>query len=137
MRDAILAQIQDGHSEIDMLHWTGRAALELVGQGGLGYSFGSLASEMQDDYGDALKALTPALVSVDLLERLVPWVCGIGPAWLRRLAIDVFPNAGLRRLKSVVDCMTRRSVEIYKSKKEALNKGDKDVVQKIGEGRIS
>lgn len=58
MRDAILAQIQDGHSEIDMLHWTGRAALELVGQGGLGYSFGSLASEMQDDYGDALKALT-------------------------------------------------------------------------------
>lgn len=57
MRDAILDQVKGGSDQIDMLYWTGRAALELVGQGGLGYSFGSLASEMQDDYGDALKAL--------------------------------------------------------------------------------
>lgn len=40
-----------------MLQWTGRVALELIGQSGLGYSFDSFVSDMKDDYGAALKAL--------------------------------------------------------------------------------
>ena len=35
----------------------GRAALELVGQGGLGHSFDPLESEMEDPYGKAIKLL--------------------------------------------------------------------------------
>ncbi|OSX56068.1 hypothetical protein POSPLADRAFT_1161078 [Postia placenta MAD-698-R-SB12] len=135
MRDAILDQVKGGSDQIDMLYWTGRAALELVGQGGLGYSFGSLASEMQDDYGDALKALLPTLVNIDLLQRLLPYVYGIGPAWLRRLAVDASPNTDVQKVKSVVDRMSKRSVEIYESKKGALEKGDDEVVQQIGEGK--
>lgn len=33
----------------------GRCALELVGQGGLGYSFDPLVINTHDSYGDALK----------------------------------------------------------------------------------
>ena len=43
--------------EVDLLNWMGRAALELVGQGGLGYSFDPLVENVHNDYGDALKQL--------------------------------------------------------------------------------
>lgn len=36
MRDAIAKNITGGAKDIDMLHWTSRTALELIGQGGLG-----------------------------------------------------------------------------------------------------
>ena len=53
----MLAQLDDKSSEeIDVLNWFGRTALELVGQGGLGYSFDSLTEYKHNDFGDALKA---------------------------------------------------------------------------------
>lgn len=60
LRDGITRQISatGGQSaEIDLLNWMGRAALELVGQGGLGYSFDPLVEDAHNDYGDALKKL--------------------------------------------------------------------------------
>lgn len=59
LRDAVTLQLGDleiGHSaEIDMLHWVKRTALELIGQGGLGYSFGRLDSESANNYSDAVR----------------------------------------------------------------------------------
>lgn len=43
--------------EMDLLNWMGRAALELVGQGGLGYSFDPLIEDAHNEYGDALKQI--------------------------------------------------------------------------------
>ena len=43
--------------QVDVLQWMGRTALELIGQGGLGYSFDRLVSATQDSFGDALKLL--------------------------------------------------------------------------------
>lgn len=40
-----------------MLGWMGRTALELIGQGGLGYSFDPLVEDRTDVYGEALKSL--------------------------------------------------------------------------------
>jgi len=57
VRDGISSQIAAGHQEVDVLDWMGRTALELIGQGGLGYSFDPLAEEKENGYGDALKAL--------------------------------------------------------------------------------
>ena len=36
VRDAIGSRIEDGPQEIDVLSWTTRTALELIGQSGLG-----------------------------------------------------------------------------------------------------
>ena len=40
-----------------MLAWLGRVALELIGQGALGYSFDPLVADRSDTYADALKSL--------------------------------------------------------------------------------
>ena len=44
-------------TEVDVLAWMGRTALELVGQAGLGYSFDPLVSDSEDEYGAAIKAV--------------------------------------------------------------------------------
>ena len=40
-----------------MAMWMGRTALELIGQGGLGYSFDPLTKNQENAYGQALKDL--------------------------------------------------------------------------------
>ena len=42
---------------MDVLAWMGRTALELVGQGGLGYSFDPLVEDVPNAFGDSIKAL--------------------------------------------------------------------------------
>lgn len=37
-----MQRLEDGPKDIDVLDWMGRTSLELVGQGGLGYSFDPL-----------------------------------------------------------------------------------------------
>ena len=54
---AIAARLQNGPREIDMLHWMGRAALEMVGQAGLGHSFDPLVEDREDPYSQAVKGI--------------------------------------------------------------------------------
>ncbi|OSX64591.1 hypothetical protein POSPLADRAFT_1044111 [Postia placenta MAD-698-R-SB12] len=135
LRDAISLQVTKGQSEIDMLQWTGRVALELIGQSGLGYSFDSFVSDMKDDYGAALKALFPRLMDIDILQRLLPYVPFTVPAGIGRLAINLIPNAAVQKVKSIVDTMSTRSTRIFVSKKKALADGDKAVLEQVGKGK--
>ena len=48
-------RVRDGPKELDMLSWMGRTALELVGQGGLGYSFDNFFEDSTDAYGESVK----------------------------------------------------------------------------------
>ena len=38
-----------------MLQWMSRTALELIGQGGLGYSFDPLVAHAKNEFGEAIK----------------------------------------------------------------------------------
>lgn len=40
-----------------MLHWMGRAALEMIGQAGLGHSFDPLVEDREDPYSQAVKGI--------------------------------------------------------------------------------
>lgn len=51
----------DGIEEIDILHWMGRTALELIGQGGLGYSFDPLVEDVSNHFAEAVKNLVYVL----------------------------------------------------------------------------
>ena len=42
---------------MDMLNWVTRVALELIGEGGLGYSFDPLTADTANPYGNAMKNL--------------------------------------------------------------------------------
>lgn len=52
-----MTEINGSAGEVDILTWMGRAALELIGQGGLGYSFDPLTADVHDTYGHALKTV--------------------------------------------------------------------------------
>ncbi len=49
--------VKDRPQKIDVHNWLTRTALELIGQGGLGYSFDPLTEDRHNDFGDAVKAL--------------------------------------------------------------------------------
>ena len=56
LRDAVSKEVQNGARDVDILEWMGRAALELIGQGGLGYSFDPLTERASNSFGDTLKS---------------------------------------------------------------------------------
>lgn len=55
--DILRSKAANGTAEIDVLEWMSRLALELVGQGSLGYSFGTLNENSNNAYAEALKMI--------------------------------------------------------------------------------
>ena len=56
MKSTIAYLLRDGPAELDILTWMSRTALELVGQGGMGYSFDSL-KEAPEKHGELMRDL--------------------------------------------------------------------------------
>ena len=56
LRDAVAAQVAEGPQTVDMLRWMTRAALEIVGQGGLGHSFDPLLEDPNTNYAESMKS---------------------------------------------------------------------------------
>ncbi|KAI0669354.1 cytochrome P450 [Trametes maxima] len=127
-----------GHDEpveLDMLSWMGRTALELIGQAGLGYSFDPLVADSADEFMLAIKAFQPAVMQMTLIRRLIPYLPDIRIVWLRNLLLDLIPNKGVQKVRDIVNVMHERAVAIYEEKKQALERGDESLKDKVGEGR--
>jgi cytochrome P450 len=56
LRENIESMVSSGPQEIDIADWMGKLALELIGQTGIGYSFGTFEGR-SDQFCDALKEL--------------------------------------------------------------------------------
>ncbi|OBZ67553.1 hypothetical protein A0H81_12336 [Grifola frondosa] len=135
LHDAIESRVRNGPTEIDMLGWMGRTALELIGQAGLGYSFDPLVKDVPDAFGDAVKSLVPALFEIAFFRRALPLVPEIGSPAFRRRVLDMLPIKGIQKLLAIVDTIQMRSTEIFLAKKDALLKGDESILQQVGEGK--
>nr|BAK09536.1 cytochrome P450 [Postia placenta] len=135
LRTAIASKLQGGPQEVDMMSWVGRAALELIGQGGLGHSFDPLVSDVKDPFGAAMKYLFPSLQDVIIWQQLIPYVDFIGSPRFRRWVLEMLPSRAVRQMISSVDIMTGRAIDIFETKKAALEKGDGDISQHAGEGK--
>lgn len=57
LNDLLLSRLATGPQELDILEWMTRVALELIGQGGLGYSFETLEDGRTNRYTTAVKML--------------------------------------------------------------------------------
>lgn len=57
LRDELKRRVASGEEEINMLDWMSRAALEYIGQGGLGYSFDALDRSKSNEYAESIKML--------------------------------------------------------------------------------
>lgn len=55
LRNALDVRVIDGPQELDMAHWMGRTALELIGQGGFSHSFDPLVENKRDLLAISLK----------------------------------------------------------------------------------
>ncbi|GJE97228.1 cytochrome P450 [Phanerochaete sordida] len=139
--DAQLAAAPDG--EVDVLGWTGRAALELIGQGGFGHSFDPLVADVPNAYARAIKDFIPTAAGLVVFIALLPLfrpliaACDARPALAAAVgrAFDRVPHAGLRRIKAIKDVLDRTSHAIYAAKKAALAGDDAESKMRVVEGR--
>lgn len=135
LRHAITEQVKDGPRDLEMLGWTGRAALELIGQGGLGHSFDPLTRDVPNPYGQAMKAFVPTLFSLTLTRFLLHDLEKIGPRSFRRWFVENAPIKTVQKLRYIADTMDRYSRDIFNSKKAAFAAGDEAVKTQVGEGK--
>ncbi|KAH9923757.1 cytochrome P450 [Epithele typhae] len=134
LRDAVLADINSDADEIDVLKWTGRAALELLGQGALGHSFDPLTKEVPDAFAAAVKSFFAALGPLHLFHIMLGPLRRCGPSWFRRMVVDAAPFESVQRMKAIVDTMHARSIEIVEEKRASLMRDD-EAMQRLGEGK--
>ncbi|KAI0347505.1 cytochrome P450 [Trametopsis cervina] len=135
LRAGVENQVGNGTEEVDILNWMGRTALELIGQGGLGYSFDPLVTESRNAYGDAIKAFVPLTFALHYYRILFPKVRNIGNAIFQRIFLDLYPSQNVQRMRGVVNTMHAHAKEIHQSKLVALAHGDAAVIHQIGEGK--
>ncbi|KAL1946289.1 hypothetical protein VTO73DRAFT_15416 [Trametes versicolor] len=117
------------HSEstdIDVLAWMSRAALELIGQGGIGYSFDPLIEDISDAYADAAKYFVVTATSPEMipLRQMAPFLKHLGPSWLLRWVMEKSPVRLVRRMVQITDVLHERSLEIFRAKRAAIEAGD-------------
>ncbi|KAF5328481.1 hypothetical protein D9611_014532 [Ephemerocybe angulata] len=141
LRESITQQVvPGGEVEIDLLSWMTRTALELIGQGGFGYSFDTLEHDAPEHpYSAAIKNYLSALNGVPslLLTRLFlsRGLWELGSPKFRRAVIDAVPWKKLHELRDLVDIMDGTAVEIFESSKRALNDSESDLSKRIGGGK--
>ncbi|RDX41898.1 cytochrome P450 [Lentinus brumalis] len=134
LRDALRKVLGSEAKEVDVLKWTGRTALELLGQGALGYSFDPLVEDVTDPFAEAVKSFFGATNALGVARAIFGPFVLIGPAWLRRQIVELIPNANVQSLKKIVDTMYQRSTDIVNEKKAAMDKGDDAVLRQVSEG---
>ncbi|KAH8110226.1 cytochrome P450 [Phellopilus nigrolimitatus] len=137
LSDAIMLQTKEGAVEIDMLLWMSRAALEIVGIGGLGTSIDSLSPDSNSitTYGKSIKNLIPCAFRLSMFRFSIPLLVKLVPAGLRRLLLEIAPSQDLQNVKNIVDVMTSTSDGIYRQKLASLGNGKETDLPQIGEGK--
>ncbi|EIN05321.1 cytochrome P450 [Punctularia strigosozonata HHB-11173 SS5] len=135
LRRALTRHVEGPKSEIDILEWCSRAALEYIGVGGLGYSFDALKEGAANIYSESAKNLFPSLFPIAPLCIMLPYISAILPPGLGRKIIDAIPFPSVRTLKSIVDMMDETSKEIYERKKQAIMRGEGEEYDQVAHGK--
>ncbi|KAI1791311.1 cytochrome P450 [Ganoderma leucocontextum] len=135
LRTAIEDRVKEGPKDLDILAWMGRTALELVGQGMMGYSFDPLVEEVHNDFAVALKSFVPGFADFQWATVFVPIAVKLGPARFRRFLLDCLPIKSVQRMKTICDVMHQQSLDIYNEKKAAIERGDQETLLAVGEGK--
>lgn len=136
-----------------MLRWMNRGALEILGQAGLGYSFGPLSADAPDQFARALKGLlsvvpfafalhsllmlllSPSMSRLGFLRQLTPLFIKCGSARFRRAVVERIPSSAVKNLLSIIDVMDEASRNIFLSRKRAIMGETSDSPGQVGEGK--
>jgi len=135
LRDAVMTQVKDVPQDVNVLDWVGRTALEIIGQGGLGYSFDPLTKDVPNASGDAVKSFIPTLYSLGPLRFLTPYFAFISQLSFKRAIIENVPVPNYQKLLKVIDTLSNMAKEVLQNKRIALAAGDEAVKEQIGHGK--
>ncbi|KAG8746586.1 cytochrome P450-dit2 [Ceratobasidium sp. 414] len=109
--------------EVDIYRYMNSSALELVGQAGLGYSFGSFTGR-RDAYSAAIKHLLPALT---LASPWLPFVVAFenfGSARFRQWIAKMAPFNVIQDLRELVKVQRDQALEILSTRQGVLGSGE-------------
>lgn len=115
--------------------WLSQAALEYIGQGGLGYSFNALDGTKTNSYSESLKRFSQANFTLMLARQTLPFFVKFGTPGFRRAVLTSLPFQATKTIVSVSDIMDETSREIFQGKKDALAKGDEAMKNEVGKGK--
>ena len=124
--------------EIEMKQWLNRMALELIGQSGLGHSFDTLTDDAAvHPVCTAMADLVPTLAKLHFVRHFIyPLVYWIGSPRFQRLVVGLVPWKTLHHARDIVDILHQTSLDIFKAKKRAIEKGDFETLAKeAGRGK--
>ncbi|KAG8732687.1 cytochrome P450-dit2 [Ceratobasidium sp. 423] len=123
------AQANGGNTGIvDIYTLMSNVALEMVGQAGMGYSFGVLENKEPEYLKASLQLLmylsgSPLINALWYVRPFLATLMKFGPAGFRRAIVDRLPSEKVQELKSVADVLDNTAVDIYQRKKRALANG--------------
>ncbi|KAJ1305261.1 hypothetical protein OPQ81_000289 [Rhizoctonia solani] len=127
MKNSIIKDIGSASAkEIDILRWCSATALELIGQAGLGHTFGVLEAN-DSKYSHAVKDFMPALIKILPLQAFLPLFRSLGPAALQRKLADWAPVPYIRKIKEIIDIQDEQAQIILEQKKSKLEHGEADI----------
>lgn len=135
LRDVLVRKVKKGEEEINVMKWLSLAALEYIGQGGLGYTFEALDETKTNEYNEAIRLISLTNFNLMLYRQFIHWVDNIGTASFRRKVVELLPEPMIRTLVRIVDVINRNSRDIYQKKKDALLQGDEAVNNQVGRGK--
>ncbi|KAG8718204.1 cytochrome P450-dit2 [Ceratobasidium sp. 395] len=108
--------------EIDVYRYMNSSALELIGQAGLGYSFGSFEGR-RDAYSTVIKHLLPAVVlAAPWLPFLVAFE-NFGSARFRQWIAKMTPSKVVQDLRKLVNVQHDQAHEVLSARKTLLGAG--------------
>ncbi|KAG8743051.1 cytochrome P450-dit2 [Ceratobasidium sp. 414] len=125
-----------GHNpskDIDIFPWMTAAALELVGEAGLGYSFNSFEGK-RNEYSVAIKNVVRFFIKVVPFGELLPYLYNIGTPSFRRWVLQHIPISAIRQLLQAAELQNNQAEEVLRSRKALLASGS-DLTSEAGRGR--
>ncbi|KAG1746408.1 cytochrome P450 [Suillus lakei] len=108
-------------TEIDILPWLSRCALDGVCQGILGYPSNTLSAAENDPYPEALRKIGPLigkLMKVRPIAAIIMQYCS--PYWARNVLDLVTFMADVREMRRIVETMDNASRKAFSEKKAAM-----------------
>ena len=69
------------------------------------------------------------------MRGLLPHMDDIGSPGLRRFLVKFVPSSRVQKLRKMIDIMEKTSVQIFQSKKAALQLGDEALLKQVGRGK--
>ncbi|KAG6855803.1 hypothetical protein H0H87_010721, partial [Tephrocybe sp. NHM501043] len=134
LEKALKLKLASGSQEIDILHWMGRTALEMIGQSGLGYSFDSLLEDTEPHPCYQAAKAFPWAIDCEQ-EYLLPIALKIGTPRFRRWVLDRLPIKNWHRIRDIADTWDHTTTKIFEEKKRALEAGDEALANQVDQAK--